>query len=66
MKIDNIDLTQQFCLSIFIYFRYQSIKITWLLSIFIDWLLRVFVTNFYTKLKCDFQEFFFLNLWYVS
>ena len=65
-KIDNIDLTQQFSLSIFTDFRYQSIKITWLLSIFIDWLLRVFVTNFYMKLKCDFQEFFFLNLWYVS
>ena len=41
-KIDNIDLTQQFSLSIFTDFRYQSIKITWLLSIFIDWLLRVF------------------------
>ena len=39
-KIDNIDLTEQFSLSIFIDFRYQSIKITWLLSIFIDWLLR--------------------------
>ena len=36
LKIDNIDLTQQFSLSIFIDFRYQSIKITWLLSIFID------------------------------
>ena len=35
-KIDNIDLTQQFSLSIFTDFRYQSIKITWLLSIFID------------------------------
>ena len=58
-KIDTIDLTQQFSLSIFTDFRYQSIKITWLLSIFIDWLLRVFVTNFYMKLKCDFQEFFF-------
>ena len=42
MKIDNIDLTQQFSLSIFTDFRYQSIKITWLLPIFIDWLLRVF------------------------
>ena len=40
-KIDTIDLTQQFSLSIFTDFRYQSIKITWLLSIFIDWLLRV-------------------------
>ena len=39
-KIDNIDLTQQFSLSIFTDFRYQSIKITWLLPIFIDWLLR--------------------------
>ena len=35
-KIDNIDLTQQFGLSIFTDFRYQSIKITWLLSIFMD------------------------------
>ena len=35
-KINNIDLTQQFSLSIFTDFRYQSIKITWLLSIFID------------------------------
>ena len=35
-KIDNIDLTQQFGLSIFTDFRYQSIKITRLLSIFID------------------------------
>ena len=35
-KIHNIDLTQQFDLSIFTDFRYQSIKITWLLSIFID------------------------------
>ena len=39
-KIDNIDLTQQFSLSILTDFRYQLIKITWLLSIFIDWLLR--------------------------
>ena len=39
-KIDNIDLTQQSSLSIFTDFRYQSIKITWLLPIFIDWLLR--------------------------
>ena len=36
-KIDNIDLTQQFSLSIFTDFRYQSIKITvWLLQIFLD------------------------------
>ena len=35
-KIDNIDLTQQFSLSIFTDFRYQSIKITWLLPTFID------------------------------
>ena len=40
-KIDNIDLTQQFSLSISTDFRYQSIKITWLLSIFINWPLRV-------------------------
>ena len=39
-KIDNIDLTQQFSWSIFTDFRYQSMKITWLLPIFIDWLLR--------------------------
>ena len=39
-KIDNIDLTQQFSLSIFSDFRYQSIKITWLLPISIDWLIR--------------------------
>ena len=37
MKIDNMDLTQQFSLSIFTDFRYQSIKITFrLLRIFID------------------------------
>ena len=37
MKIDNIDLTQQFSLSIFTDFRYQSIKISFrLLPIFID------------------------------
>ena len=35
-NIDNIDLTQQFGLSIFTDLHYQSIKITWLLSIFID------------------------------
>ena len=35
-KIHNIDLTQQFSLSIFTDFRYQSIKIPWLLSIFMD------------------------------
>ena len=40
MKFYNIDLTQQFSLSIFTDFRYQSIKITWLLSIFLDWLPR--------------------------
>ena len=39
-KIDNIDLTLQFSLSIFTDFRYQSMKITRLLTIFIDWLLR--------------------------
>ena len=44
-KIDNIDLTQQFSLSIFTDFRYQSIKITWLLPIFIDWLLREYTTH---------------------
>ena len=43
-KIDNIDLTQQYDLSIFTDFRYQSIKIIWLLPIFIDWLLRVMIT----------------------
>ena len=43
-KIDNIDLTQQFRLSIFTDFRYQSIKISWLLPIYIAWLLRVEVT----------------------
>ena len=32
----DIDLTQQFSLSIFTEFRYQAIKITWLLPIFID------------------------------
>ena len=37
-KIDNIDLTQHFSLSIFTDFRYHSIKITWLLSIFIVWI----------------------------
>ena len=42
-KIHNIDLTQQFSLSIFTDFRYQSIKITWLLSIFINWLLRAYI-----------------------
>ena len=40
-KINNIDLTQQFSLSISTDFRYQSIKITWLLLIFINWPLRV-------------------------
>ena len=37
-KIVNIDLTQQFILSIFTDSSYQSIKITWLLPIFIYWL----------------------------
>ena len=41
-KIDNIDLTQLFSLSIFTDFRYWSIKITRLLPIFIDWQLRDF------------------------
>ena len=35
-KIDSTYLTQQFSFSIFTDFRYQSIKITWFLSIFID------------------------------
>ena len=35
-KINNIDLTQQSSLSIFTDFRYQSIKITRLLPIYID------------------------------
>ena len=35
-KINNIDLTQQSSLSIFTDFHYQSIKITWMLLIFID------------------------------
>ena len=39
-KIGDINLTQQFNLSISTNFHYQSIKITWVLSIFIDWLLR--------------------------
>ena len=42
-KIDNIDLTKHFSLSIFTDFRFQSIKITWLLSIFFYCLLRVVV-----------------------
>ena len=37
-SIISIDLTQQFSSSVFTDFRYQSIKITWLLPIFIDWL----------------------------
>ena len=36
------DLTLHFSLSIFTDFHYQSIKITWLLPIFIDWLLRAY------------------------
>ena len=39
-KIDIIDLIKQFSLSIFTYFRYQSIQITWSLPIFIHSLLR--------------------------
>ena len=35
-KIDNIHLTQQFTLTIFTDFRYQLIKISWLLPIFAD------------------------------
>ena len=35
-KIGNIDLTQHFSLSIFTDFRYQSIKIPWLLPISVD------------------------------
>ena len=44
-KIDNIDVRQQFSLSIFSDFRCQSIKITWLLPIFIDWLLDLSSKN---------------------
>ena len=40
-KIDDIDLTQRFSLSIFTDFCYKTIKITWFLPIFIDSLLRV-------------------------
>ena len=40
-KIDDIDLTQRFSLSIFTDFRYKTVKITWLLPIFIDSQLRV-------------------------
>ena len=41
-KIDNIDLTQQFSPSVSTDFRYQSIKITWLLSIFyLYWFLSI-------------------------
>ena len=47
-KIDNIDLTQLLSLSIFTDFRCQTIKITWLLPMFIDWLLRAKWT-----IKCD-------------
>ena len=54
-KINNIDLTQQFSLSIFTDFRCQSIKITELPPIFIDtdfidWLLRV-KSNFFSQLR---------------
>ena len=44
-KIDNINLTQQFSLLIFNDFRYQLIKITWLLPIFSD-------TDFYRFWAC--------------
>ena len=48
-KIDNIDLTQQFSLSIFTDFHCQSMKITWLLSIFmrekIRWLSQDHIPN---------------------
>ena len=44
-KVDNIDLTHQFSLSVLTDFRYQSIKITWLLPIFIDWLLRAVLNS---------------------
>ena len=48
-KIDNIDLIQQYSLSIFTDVCYQSIKITWLLPflstlIFIHWLLQILGT----------------------
>ena len=36
ISIKYIDLTQQFSLPVFTDFRYQSVKITWLLPIFID------------------------------
>ena len=63
-KIDYIDLIKQFSLSIFTNFRYQSIKITWLLSIFI-------YTDFYRLTtpgskahKKETQSFFkFWRLW---
>ena len=45
-KINNIDLTQQFSLTICTDFRYQTIKIIWLLSISIDCLLRVVTDRF--------------------
>ena len=35
-KIDNVNLTQKSSLSIFTEIHYQSIKITWMLPIFID------------------------------
>ena len=45
LKSWKIDLlTQQFSLFIFTNFRYQLIKITWLLPIFIDWLLQELFT----------------------
>ena len=42
-EIDNVDLTQQYNLSIFTDFRYQLIKVILLLPIFVDWLLRVMI-----------------------
>ena len=56
-KTDNIDLTQQFSLSILTDFRYQSLKITWLLSIFID-------TNFFPFTTSGTREV--SNWWHFS
>ena len=44
-KIDNIDLTHQFSISIFTDFHCQSIKITWLLSIFMPGIDQVAVSR---------------------
>ena len=44
-KIDNIDLTHQFSISIFNDFHCQSIKITWLLSIFMPGIDQVAVSR---------------------